>query len=83
MANGVRQKEITEKVGLTEARVSQITKGRDLNNLSEYNEINTLNLNQTSVVAELARLQAEKKRAEATANLLRRQLAEMFTKDHL
>lgn len=70
-------------MGLTEARVSQIAKGRDLNNLSEHNEINTLNLNQTSVVAELARLQAEKKRAEATANLLRRQLAEMFTKDHL
>ncbi|SMG40780.1 ParB N-terminal domain-containing protein [Dethiosulfovibrio salsuginis] len=80
-ANGVRQKEIAEKVGLTRTAVNKIVGGVKNSHLPD--EIKTLNLNQTSALAELARLQAEidsllttKKENQTTVEYLRRKLAE-------
>ena len=50
---GHRQKDIAQAVGMSEARISQITKNKNLNNLSE-NPINS-----TSAAEEIAALQFE------------------------
>ena len=50
---GHRQKDIAEAVGMSEARISQITKNKNLNNLSE-NPIKT-----SSAAEEMARLPKE------------------------
>nr|WP_321503228.1 ParB N-terminal domain-containing protein [uncultured Dethiosulfovibrio sp.] len=82
-ANGVRQKEIAEKVGLSKPRVSEIINQKSSETEHLPSEIIRLNLNQTSTLAELARLQAEidsllttKKENQTTVEYLRRKLAE-------
>ncbi len=80
-ANGVRQKDIAEKVGLSKQHVSDIV--REYGNRTEPHKTNSQNLNQVSTEAELARLQAEidnllatKKESQTTVEYLRRKLAE-------
>lgn len=58
-ARGVKQKDIAEKVGMTEARISQIAKGKNLNNLSEPT------INAVSPSAEIESLQRKLEEAEA------------------
>ena len=58
-ARGVKQKDIAEKVGMTEARISQIAKGKNLNNLSEST------INTTTPSAEIESLQRKLEEAEA------------------
>ena len=63
-AAGHRQKDIAQAVGMTEARISQITKGKNLNNLSE-NPIKS-----TSAAEELEAKQREIERLRAEKEAL-------------
>ena len=62
-AAGHRQKDIAQAVGMTEARISQITKGKNLNNLSE----NPIKSTSAAEELEAKRTNADKRQAVGLA----------------